>query len=136
MLPAVLIWHHNSSKCCTCSRKEIVEGGTCVERYLTILSWRKKIIAKVLVLVLGGLSCTAAYLASRLEPPREPEEWFSQKHMFQQVADSNFRWRTNAPWSQVVDSKRVLAPVMWRRVGDAEIHVLPPFRSVLRDLFG
>ena len=87
MLPAVLIWHHNSSKCCTCSRKEIVEGGTCVERYLTILSWRKKIIAKVLVLLLGGLSCTAAYLASRLEPPREPEEWFSQKHMFQQVAD-------------------------------------------------
>ena len=57
VMPAVLIWHHNSSKCCTCSRKEIVEGGTCVERYLTILSWRKKIIAKVLVLVLGGLSC-------------------------------------------------------------------------------
>ena len=86
-LPAVLIWHEKGWKCCTCSRKEIVEGGACVERYLTILSWRKKIIAKVLVLLLGGLSCTAAYLASRLEPPREPEEWFSQKHMFQQVAD-------------------------------------------------
>ena len=26
MLPAVLIWHHNSSKCCTCSRKEIVRA--------------------------------------------------------------------------------------------------------------
>lgn len=86
MLPAVLIWQGQGSKCCN-NDVALVEGGPCVEGYLKVLSWRNKLVAKLLVLTLGGLSCTAAYLASKLEPPTEPEAWFAQKHMFQQVAD-------------------------------------------------
>lgn len=53
--------------------------------------------------------------------------------LFQSVG--SLRWKADTPVSIVVDSACILAPVMWRRIGDAEIHVLPPFRLVLREVY-
>ena len=56
--------------------------------------------------------------------------------MFRPSPSGSYRWLVADPTSHVTDSAEILAPVIWRRIGDNEIRVMPPFRLVLRDSYG
>ena len=103
MLPAVIIWHDELCRGgCRSRRREEnkapedvaaapprPEVNRPVEAYLRALNYRanRKPLARGLVVVLGAVAAFMAWSAARLEPPKEQEPWFFNKHMFQQVVN-------------------------------------------------
>ena len=55
--------------------------------------------------------------------------------MFQPSPNGVYTWLISRTTSHVVDSAEILAPVIWRRIGDGEIRAMPPFRLVVNDLY-
>ena len=56
--------------------------------------------------------------------------------MFRPSPSGSYTWLVADPTSHVIDSAELVAPVIWRRIGDNEIRVMPPFRIVLHDVYG
>ena len=56
--------------------------------------------------------------------------------VFRPSPDGSYKWLVSESTSQVFDSTEILASVLWRRIADDEIRVMPPFRFVLADLYG
>ena len=54
--------------------------------------------------------------------------------LFVAVDPEAWHWSVSDTVRHVVDSEEILAPVIWRRIRDGVIRIVPAFRTLLKDL--